>query len=193
MSNHVIYLQVLKVYGSGVHMLAKDKDSDINRISNWKANQYMQQSFRETNHLCKNLCHTSWNFRLVPSIFFSNLIWRQIIYYSLHAESCRLTHFHLQQKSPFEAVSVIAHICSRTLWGHLRCTHPRSITYVSVEFCEQSAEQTEMSALNMHECRITGSRCIGVGDFLPSHYHKLLFIAIVARRWCDVITQSCGK
>lgn len=75
---------------------------------------------------------------------------------------------------------------------HLKRAHLRFTTYVTPKSCEQSAEQTVMSPLNMHERGITCSGCIGVVDSLHSHYHKLLFIARLAWWWCNVITQSCG-
>lgn len=120
-----------------------------------------------------------------------------------------LLAFFLCAHPPFETVSVIAHICNRTLRSsricserssvfvffviYLRFTSLHIITYVTVEFCdEQSLEQTAVTMLNMHERCTPCSGCIGVNDFLLSHYHKLWFIGIVARRQRDMITQSSG-
>lgn len=57
---------------------------------------------------------------------------------------------------------------------------------------KQSVEHTKVFELNMHEDHTSCSGCLGVNDFLLSHYHKLWFIAIVARLHHYMITQSSG-
>lgn len=96
------------------------------------------------------------------------------------------SHFYSYTKVISDLLVKVIVICCRFTSSHI-------ITHVSVRSSdEQSVEQTEAPVLNMHECCTLCSGCIGVNDFLLSHYHKLWFIAIVARLQQDTITQSSG-
>ena len=130
---------------------------------------------------------------------------------NVSVKSCKLFFFFFVRTTAlWNCISHCSHLQSRTkvvsdLFGKvisflfffyvicLRFTSLHIITYVAVEFCdEQSLEQTAVTTLNMHERCTSCSGCIGVNDFLLSHYHKLWFIGIVAWRQRDMITQSSG-
>lgn len=120
-----------------------------------------------------------------------------------------LLAFFLCAHPPFETVSVIAHICNRTLRSSRICSERSSVfvffchlpkIYISSHNhichcgilwwaksgtnCGDHAEYawTLHTVFRMHRCQW----------FLLSHYHKLWFIGIVARRQRDMITQSSG-
>lgn len=73
-------------------------------------------------------------------------------------------------------------LCSRPPWICISSHH-------HICCCAVSVGQAEVSALNMHER--SNMWCIGVNDFLLSHYHKP-FTAVVSWLKCDTITQSSG-
>lgn len=136
---------------------------------------------------CVNLCHKH---------FVLTFIEIQIINYGFRCEVLEADVLSFKGEKYIYTNPLLKHCQSLLTFAaaHCECHLRRSrfTTYVTPKSCEQSAEQTVMSALNMHGGGIPCSGCIGVIDLLHSHYHKLLFIARLVWWWCNIITQSCG-